>query len=45
MGSETLISVRDLFFVKDIVVLQQVESQKEIQGLCHRDMCLLSKIL
>jgi len=45
VGNARLVLVTDLFLVKDTVMLQQVGSQKEIQGSCQSDMCLLSKIL
>jgi len=45
VGCLRLVLLRDLSLVKDTVMIQQVGSQKETQGLCQRDKSLLSKIL
>jgi len=44
VGNARLVLARDLSLVKDTVMLQQVGSQKEIQGSCQKDRCILSRI-
>jgi hypothetical protein len=45
VGSARFVLVRDLSLVKDTVMLQQVENQQEMQGLCQKCMSLVEDIV